>query len=269
MAMRSKVSQVRRSYSRWLALWALATGIMVGWTAVTAVASEFPESWDWRDREGRSFVPPVGDQGLCGGCVSFALVGALESMHAINAAEARPPDLAGMPQFSRQYLMSCGGGSCRGGTQLSRAVAFLRETGLPEGVCLDFVSAETGETPPCETACPEAMTLERIADYSMPTQGFVDVGSLKDALLRGPLVTSMLLYEDFMTYRGGTYRHRTGRLLGSHAVLLVGWDDLAGVWILRNSFGSEWGESGDARVAYDDVSLLGRYSYLLEVRERR
>jgi len=36
----------------------------------------------------------------------------------------------------------------------------------------------------------------------------------------------------------------------NHAIVLVGWDDSTGTWILRNSWGPYWGESGYMRIAY-------------------
>jgi len=74
----------------------------------------------------------------------------------------------------------------------------------------------------------------------------------------GPLAVSFEVYEDFMQYSGGIYRH-TGLLdkfnpfeLTNHAVLLVGYgvDKSSGVkyWIVKNSWGTTWGEQGYFRI---------------------
>ncbi len=44
----------------------------------------------------------------------------------------------------------------------------------------------------------------------------------------------------------------------NHAVVLVGWDDSDGCWIIKNSWGQGWGENGYARVKYGD---LEKYNY--------
>jgi len=56
-----------------------------------------------------------------------------------------------------------------------------------------------------------------------------------------------MVYSDFMSYRGGVYKHRSGQLMGGHAVKIVGWgvDETEGnYWIVANSWGPSWGESG-------------------------
>lgn len=66
------------------------------------------------------------------------------------------------------------------------------------------------------------------------------------------------VYSDFMSYKGGIYHH-TGLTdhvnpfeLTNHAVLLVGYGrcHMTGqkYWIVKNSWGSSWGEDGYFRI---------------------
>jgi len=75
----------------------------------------------------------------------------------------------------------------------------------------------------------------------------------------------MVVYEDFIFYKGGVYKHATGSQLGGHAITMMGWDDSAKAWIVRNSWGEEWGEKGYFRIAYDDASGLGNQTWGLQV----
>ena len=75
--------------------------------------------------------------------------------------------------------------------------------------------------------------------------------------MKGPVMTSMTVYEDFMFYQSGVYKHVTGSRLGGHAIAIVGWNDTEQAWIVRNSWGPDWGEEGYFRIAYDDASGLG------------
>lgn len=68
-----------------------------------------------------------------------------------------------------------------------------------------------------------------------------------------------------MTYAGGVYKHVTGGALGGHAVSIVGYDDSKQAWLIRNSWGEEWGEKGFAWVAYDDSSGVASETWQYDV----
>ena len=44
---------------------------------------------------------------------------------------------------------------------------------------------------------------------------------------------------------------KTERLLGGHAVICVGYNDAKGVWIMKNSWGTRWGDSGYFYLPYN------------------
>jgi hypothetical protein len=77
---------------------------------------------------------------------------------------------------------------------------------------------------------------------------------VKAALAKGPLVTTLTVYTDFLAYSSGVYKHVTGKAEGGHAVSIVGYDDTQKAWLIRNSWSIDWGMNGFAWVAYDDVS---------------
>jgi len=62
----------------------------------------------------------------------------------------------------------------------------------------------------------------------------------------GPIEVAFSVYRDFMTYKTGVYQHKTGGLLGGHAVKAIGWGVSNGTpyWIIANSWGSSWGQNG-------------------------
>jgi C1A family cysteine protease len=64
----------------------------------------------------------------------------------------------------------------------------------------------------------------------------------------GPMFMSFYVYENFFSYSSGIYASTdNSKLLGGHAVLLTGYGSENGIdyWILRNSWGIEWGERGE------------------------
>ena len=68
-----------------------------------------------------------------------------------------------------------------------------------------------------------------------------------------------------MFYGGGIYKYVSGSIMGGHAVTIVGYNDEKNYWIVKNSWGEDWGEDGYFRIDYDDVSGVGRSGYKLEV----
>ena len=200
-----------------------------------------PASVDWRDHNG-NFVSGIRDQGQCGSCWAFSMTGALESYVLLN--QNKPgTDL----NLSEQVLISCGGaGSCNGG-QLD--ASYLQSTGLPPASYYPY----TATNGTCTTAKPGWKT----HTYKIGTWGSVDqnLDAIKSALATyGPLPIAFYVYEDFMHYKGGIYSYTTGKELGGHGVLLVGYNDAEQYFIVKNSWGPGWGENGFFRIAYSQMS---------------
>jgi C1A family cysteine protease len=223
-------------------------------------ATSLPVFFDWRDRDGRNFLPDPSHQGECGSCVSFASIAALEAQ--LNIACDSPERSFNM---SRQFFFSCGGGFCRNGWKLSSAMSFLTESGVPDASCMPYTSSEGRDTQ-CSAACTDFKdrSINGIAT-KLITSGYIDRDKIKAAILNGPLVANMILYEDLEYYKDGVYRHIDGAKLGNHAIVFVGWDNSDSSWIAMNSWGPEWGQRGFFKVAWDDVSLPGRYTWSIDV----
>lgn len=81
---------------------------------------------------------------------------------------------------------------------------------------------------------------------------------LKAALIdHGPLVAEMAVMSGFGSYTGGVYEHSGEESVSdiNHQVVIVGYDDRQGCWIVKNSWGPEWGEDGYFRIAYGDCMI--------------
>jgi hypothetical protein len=223
------------------------------------LTQRLPVSYDWRNQNGQNYIPVPKDQGACGSCVSFAAMTALEAQ--INITHGRLPW-----SLSRQHMVSCGAQTCRGWL-IHEAPVFLRDIGAVDEACMPYLSGASGNVTLCNDLCTQSERSVRISNFIQPTNGLIDIDAIKKALLEGPLLTSMILFEDLYTYQEGVYRHRTGNQLGSHAIVLVGWDDRDQSWIAANSFGPEWGDQGFFKVAWNDQSLVGRYTWRFEVNQ--
>jgi PKD repeat protein len=89
--------------------------------------------------------------------------------------------------------------------------------------------------------------------YSVPT-----VSQIKQAIMEyGPVSVAVYVNGAFQGYNGGVFNGCSGGTI-NHAVVLVGWDDNQGpngVWFMRNSWGSGWGEGGYMRIPYGCSSI--------------
>jgi C1A family cysteine protease len=209
-----------------------------------SLVSIIPTSLDWRNNGG-NYVSSVKNQGSCGSCWAFGVTGALESKAMISL---------GTPgknlNLSEQIVLSCSeAGSCGGG-YISSASSFLYSDGSGKEGCYSYV-AKNGN---CTNACSNW----KIRPYRLAGSSWAwvstNVDSMKNAIANyGPIVTTLAVYRDFYYYTGGVYRHTWGEFLGLHAVLVVGYDDLGGYFIVKNSWGTGWGLEGYFKISYDEV----------------
>ncbi len=95
----------------------------------------------------------------------------------------------------------------------------------------------------------------KITAWQWVTMGSPTVDAIKSALITyGPLVTTMNVYADFYYYTEGVYSHTSGALEGGHAILIIGYDDTNQYFIVKNSWGTTWGEAGFFRIAYSQLT---------------
>jgi C1A family cysteine protease len=212
--------------------------------AATAPASTLPTAFDLRDVSGRDFVTPVRDQGNCGSSVSFGILASLESTAAFTrGAPGLNLDLSEAHLFhshARERGYTCESGSWPDDV-------FSDAAG--KGVTFEdyFPYHDDG------SGAPNADWPNRLAKAAGVTDLTGNPAAIKQHLFSyGPVATCFVVRDDFFHYRGGVYRATTTQGNGGHCVALIGWDDNAGCWIAKNSWGTGWGEEGFFRIAYGD-----------------
>jgi C1A family cysteine protease len=121
----------------------------------------------------------------------------------------------------------------------------------------------------CNQPCTQALTLCPEWPYDINFTKIKDWTAItsKDEMKKvlsehGCLVADFVVYEDFINYPGGIYEwDGNSKLLGGHAVAVVGYDDVDDCWICKNSWGTGWGEAGGGevggwfRIAYDECLI--------------
>ena len=210
----------------------------------------YPSSWDWRNVGGQDYTTAIRDQDNCGSCVAFGANGAIESRLEVNQQNpALNPDL------SEAHLFYCGcGNCCDPGWNPSQAMDFATRTGVADEACFPYTDYDQ----PCDPCDDWEARVTKICGWS----GVTSTADMKQALVdSGPFEATFYVYEDFGDYSGGVYRHTWGEYLGGHAVTVVGYDDTEGYWIVKNSWGTNWGESGWFRIAYGEC-YIDDYAYI-------
>ncbi|MBN2432377.1 MAG: leucine-rich repeat domain-containing protein [Acidobacteria bacterium] len=211
--------------------------------------ADLPARFDWRDF---GAVTPARDQLGCGSSWAFATLAVLESQVAIHEGI--------LVDLSEQQLVSCDyyNHGCLGGFW---GFHYLQEQGAWPEDCFPY---EASSDIPCAASCPELYLVESYAMLSWP-MGRPDIpppDELKRTIMEyGPLLTSVHVSDSFVAYMGGVYDdHQEHELCGTnHTVALVGWDDTlgdGGCWIIKNSWGPDWGEDGFMTIEYG-CNLIG------------
>jgi cathepsin B len=208
-----------------------------------------PDSFDSRT-EWPDCIHPIRDQAKCGSCWAFAGSETFSDRVCINSKGKTNVIL------SPQDMVSCDSWNmgCNGGI-LSWAWSYLKSTGIVADSCFPY-SSETGTAPKCASKCADGSAWKKYKCKDTISKSGVD--DIKAEIYKdGPLETGFTVYEDFMSYKSGIYTHTTGSQLGGHAVKMVGWgnENGTGYWIIANSWGTGWGESGFFRIKFGDCGI--------------
>jgi len=69
----------------------------------------------------------------------------------------------------------------------------------------------------------------------------------------GSVTAAFTVYEDFVNYKSGVYRHTSGSALGGHAVKIIGYGE--DYWIVNNSWNNSWGDNGTFKIAFGECGI--------------
>ncbi len=181
-------------------------------------------------------VSPVRNQGSCGSCYTFGAVGAYEASYFIlNNLQI---------QGSEQHVLSCTG-NCKDGGTYDVVLNWMMVKGLADETIIPYTATD-------------GVCYPNPYPYRLSLWAFVNAQSIipspeqiKEAICaHGPVVGAVHAgTKAFKAYAGGVFNENDqGRL--DHAILLVGWHDNKGAWLMKNSWGTGWGEDGYMWISY-------------------
>ena len=206
------------------------------------MADPIPASYDCRNLCG-----PILDQGQCGSCWCFSGVSTIQAAN----IKTKSLDNTDAGNLSEQFILdTCGpsNGGC-GGDDATTIFDWAKNGG---GVPLTSIygpyQASAGNCSLSTTA-----TGYRISDwgYCSSATGMADTGLIKAAMLQyGPISVCIAADQRFIGFNGGSVFKDSGFASINHQIVLVGWDDAKGAWLLRNSWGTGWADAGYCWIAY-------------------
>lgn len=216
-----------------------------------------PSQFDWRTDFGANCVSGVRNTLSCSADFIFAPVAMVEARQMIAAAFGGHP--VDEIDYSEQYILACGTGyygdfNCASGGYCRDVLVHLRDVGAPLESCYTYQAADAV----CPVNCPDTgaplvlfAPVVAIGEHSS-YPGEAEL--MQEIYDHGPVAITMEVYEDLYAYSSGVYRHITGSYQGGHAVVVVGWgsDGATGYWIVKNSWGTWWGDEGYFLVARAD-----------------
>jgi cathepsin L len=202
-----------------------------------------PKSVDWRKK---GLVGPVLQQGGCGACWTF-------SVSAIVEAAIRKKN-RNKAEMSKQQLLDCvgtGNNGCGGGDPRF-ALNYVKDNGQTDEDEYPYA----GYQRTCEYTSAEKIATISEANTIM-TNG--NETQLRDIVASvGPVSIVICLEDSFHNYGGGVYNPSSCCTEIQHAVAIVGYgtDPVGGdYWIVKNSWGTSWGENGYIRMARNRGNL--------------
>ena len=194
------------------------------------------KAFSWVERK---VVTPIKNQSQCGSCWAFATASVMESSIKLNYNEEL--------DLSEQAIVSCAkSGSCGGGNY-GDAFSYFQSVGPVSEKTAPYRAINQ----PCSQYKLESYLVAAWAYLTPSNNRKISVEDIKAALCKyGPLAACVYVTDDFMLYTGGVFDEFNPKDTFNHAITIVGWDDEKQAFLIKNSWGTSWGENGFMWIRY-------------------
>jgi cathepsin L len=216
----------------------------------TGAGASPPATQDWRPQ---GWVTPVKDQGQCGSCWSFSATGSLEGQYFNSTGQKN------LVSFSEQQQVSCNNWcfGCNGGNADFAFHYWTKKYGAVTEASYAYTSGG-GVSGTCQTAGIPIITW--VSSHQDVTSGSESALEVAVGLV-GPISVAIdASHTSFQLYKSGIYSDPNCSSTSlDHAVLAVGYnaDSQGQYWIVKNSWGTSWGQQGYVWMAKNDNNMCG------------
>ncbi|KAL3321913.1 hypothetical protein AABB24_039500 [Solanum stoloniferum] len=215
------------------------------------VGDSLPESVDWRDK---GVLVGVKDQGSCGSCWAFSAVAAMESINAIVTGNLISLSEQELVDCDKSYNQGCDGGL------MDYAFEFVINNGGIDSE-EDYPYKERNGV--CDQYRKNAKVVVIDSYEDVPVN---NEKALQKAVAHQPVSIALEAGgRDFQHYKSGIFTGKCGTAV-DHGVVAAGYGTENGLdyWIVRNSWGADWGEKGYLRVQRNVASSSGLCGLAIE-----
>jgi C1A family cysteine protease len=209
-------------------------------------------SVDWRDRFGSRWLTTIRDQGGCGSCYIYGAVGIFETTLRI---EHHLWSLRDEDDVKNSISLTCGAKSaCHGGSP-DHVLKWIEQNGVTDQIDKPDSKISLGRPTPDRPGRTAQLDGDGIVAVKQPHVALSGADQMKQWIdLSGPIAACFNCYPDLdkSCKKDAVYSAPDNGTKGSdgHCVMIVGYDDKKGAWLIRNSWGEGWGTKGYGWFAY-------------------